>query len=211
MGSSFSNYFIPADAVEVPAGQGGNGNGVAVPSAAVSTAAAVPDASQADVLAALQQILQVLQAGLKVSQPVWIEPGPNCISFAPAAYLDISGVGVGTTATLIMFAVPDGFNGVIYDLANTCDSPQFVDGSGELVWAIQIDTNYAQNFNAMTSQRGTVDAPVHLSCPIFVKEGQIISLVVTNVSLAVGPGPVIGGLLGGWFYPASEEPADSWA
>lgn len=210
MGSTFSNYFIPAEAVEVPAGQGGNGNGVAVPSAAVSTAA-VPDASQAAVLAALQQILQVLQAGLKVSQPVWIEPGPNCVSFAPAASLGIGAVGVGTTATIVTFIVPDGFNGVIYDLANTCDSPQFQDGSGQLVWAIQIDTNYAQNFNAMTEQRGTVDAPLHLSCPIFVKEGQIVSLLVTNVSLAIGPGAVFSGALGGWFYPASEEPADSWA
>jgi hypothetical protein len=159
----------------------------------------------------LVELLQQIKKGLKVHQPVWIEPGPNCISFAPAAYLQLSSVAIGSTETILTFLVPDGFNAVIYDLANTCDDPAFVDGSGALLWSIEIDTNYAQNFNAISAQRGTVDAPVHLSCPIFVKEGQIVTFQVQNVSLIASSGPVIGGLLGGWFYPASEEPEDSWA
>jgi hypothetical protein len=175
------------------------------------TGSASGDADLTDAGSVLEAILEQLKSTLKVVLPVWIEPGPNCVSFAPSGYVQLSGLSIGATATIVTFPVPDGFNGVIYDIANTCNASAFTDGSGQLVWAIQIDTNYAQNYNAIQAQRGTVNAPAHLSCPLFLKEGQIVSLVVTNVSLTVSSGPVIGGLLGGWFYPADEEPADTWA
>jgi hypothetical protein len=158
----------------------------------------------------LEGILQQLEAGLRVEQPVWIEPNLRCVSFSPAGYLSLTSLSVGLTAPILTFQVPDGFNGVIYDIANTCNSPSFQDGSGQLVWAIQVDGNYGHNLEAMTAQRGTVEKPTHLSSPLFVREGQVVSLLVTNVSLTVSSGPVIGGLLGGWFYPADEEPLQTW-
>ena len=142
--------------------------------------------------------------------PVWVYPGINCTSFSPAAYIALPAVGV--TATIVTFKVPKGQNGVIYEIANVCQSAQFIDGSGSVTWAIAIDDHFAKNYQPpITCQLGLTTAPRRLSGPIFVKENQQVSLQVTNVSLTVGPGAQAGGLLGGWFYPKDEEPEDAWA
>jgi hypothetical protein len=153
---------------------------------------------------AIQQILRELRDGLRIVQPIYVTPRENCISFSPAASIALPAVGATAPILAATLQVPQGKNGVIWEIANACTSGLFTDGSGQLVWQITIDNYYARNYQNIVSSLGLPSAPRKLSGPIFLKEGQYFNLSVTNVSLPVGPGTKVVGLLGGWFYPKNE-------
>lgn len=130
---------------------------------------------------------------------------PEGVEFRPHGYIPLPAVGV--TAVVVQFTVPKGYNGVINFLANEFVGGGFQQGAGGVTWELYLDFTTlvpAPNFQSILASLGSVNNPAKLN-GIRVKENQLVTLVVKNVSIVVA-GQLIGGLLGGYFYPVALEP-----
>jgi len=121
-------------------------------------------------------------------------------------------------ANVVQFTVPKGMNGFINRLANVVNGPGYQDFAGTTSWTLYTDLTsgtVAPNFatyvsatggisSTLTASLGTIQNPAKLN-GIRIRENQVVTLQFTNVSLVVA-GQIIGGLLGGYFYPVSLEP-----
>lgn len=108
------------------------------------------------------------------------------------------------TAVIIDFTVDEGFNGVIDRIANIFIGNGFADFSGGLFWQILIDGVPVPYYDQIPGSLGSTALPSKIS-GIPIKAGQRVQLVVLNASVVAG-GASSAGRLGGWFYPADEEP-----
>jgi hypothetical protein len=117
----------------------------------------------------------------------------------------------GATAIVVQFAVPKGYNGMINRLGNVFIGAGFQEGAGLVTWQLYLDFIpgvFAPNFQKILASLGTVENPAIMN-GIRIKENQLVTLQVSNAVLGVVPaGQKIGGLLGGYFYPVSLEPAN---
>ena len=127
--------------------------------------------------------------------------------FRPAAYVAIP--AQGAQAVVVQFKVPQGYNGMINALANVFVGGGFQEGQGLIFWTLYLDYTtkvVAPNFNQILASLGAVSNPAKLN-GIRVKENQLVTLAVNNTNPGVLPaGQLIGGLLGGFFYPVALEP-----
>lgn len=138
--------------------------------------------------------------------PVWLYMPADGVSFDYASYVNLP--AIGATADIISFTVPDGFNGVIQRIANTYVGAGFVEGSGSVIWQILANGGVVRNYDNMVASLGSVSNPSQIS-GILIKEGQLIELAVSNISVIVA-GQLVGGRLGGFFYSTALEPQDVW-
>ena len=152
-----------------------------------------------------------INAGLQESRilrlPVTNYIPPSGVEFHKGTYVTIPAVGV--TENVVQVIVPKGYNGIVNRFANEYVGGGFVQGSGGITWELFLDIVNgvpAPNFELITASYGVVAAPTILN-GIRVKENQRVTLVVTNVAV-VPAGQLIGGLLGGYFYPIDLEPAE---
>jgi hypothetical protein len=128
-------------------------------------------------------------------------------AFRPHAYVAIP--AIGAQAVVVQFKVPQGYNGMIDALANVFVGGGFQEGQGAIFWTLYADYQggngpVVPNFNNIVASLGSVNNAAKLP-GIRVKENQLVTLAVNNVTI-VAAGQLIGGLLGGWFYPIALEP-----
>jgi len=129
---------------------------------------------------------------------------PEGEEFTPAAYVTIP--AIGSTATVVQFSVPEGRNGILNRFANVFVGGGFTEGQGGIVWQLFQDFTpgvMVPNFDNIVASLGTVNNPKILN-GIRIKENQLVTLVVKNVSIVVS-GQLIGGLIGGYTYPIDLE------
>lgn len=118
----------------------------------------------------------------------------------------------GASAIVVQFKVPQGRNGLITQIANVFVGGGFQEGQGLITWQLFLDGSVvpplvAPYFNNIVASLGAVSNPAQLAGGIAIKENQLVQLVVANASPGVVPaGQLIGGLLGGYFYPKQLEP-----
>jgi hypothetical protein len=136
---------------------------------------------------------------------------PEGEEFRPHAYVGLP--AIGTSAVVVQFIVPAGKNGIINRLANVYVGGGFQEGQGGVIWKLFSDFNVGNtgsggivipNFDNIVASLGSVSNPAVLN-GLRVKESNVVTLQVTNVSVVVA-GQLIGGLLGGYFYPTDLEP-----
>jgi hypothetical protein len=136
---------------------------------------------------------------------------PEGVPFRPANYVAIP--AQGASAVVVKLLVPQGRNGIINQIANVFVGGGFQEGQGLITWQLWLDGNpnpplVAPYFNNIVASLGSVANPAQLAGGIAVKENQLVELVVFNANPGVVPaGQLIGGLLGGYFYPKQLEPA----
>jgi hypothetical protein len=123
---------------------------------------------------------------------------------------------IGVTANVLQFTVPKGLNGIINRLANVVNGPGYADFAGTTSWQLFTDLtsgtlapNFGTgvpgaSFGTLVASLGAIANPAILN-GIRIRENQLVTLQFTNVSLVVA-GQIVGGLLGGFFYPVSLEP-----
>ncbi len=118
---------------------------------------------------------------------------------------------VGGNAVVVQFVVPEGRNGMIKRIANVFIGGGFQEGQGLIVWKLFQDFQggagpIVPNFENIVASLGSVSNPSHID-GIRVKESQVVTLQVLNVAPGVVPaGQLIGGRLGGYFYPKDLDP-----
>jgi hypothetical protein len=125
---------------------------------------------------------------------------PEGEPFEFASYVALP--AIGANARVVSFLVPPGRNGMIKRLANVFVGGGFQEGQGGVVWKIFLDFTQAivaPNFENIVASLGSVSAPSVVD-GIRVREGQLVVLQVNNISIGVA-GQLIGGRLGGYFYP----------
>lgn len=124
--------------------------------------------------------------------------------FEFASYVAIP--AIGATANVVQFQVPAGRNGMIKRIANVFVGGGFQEGQGNIFWQILLDATTGQvapNFDRIVASLGSVAAPSVVD-GIRIREGQLVTLLVNNVAVVVA-GQLIGGRLGGYFYPKEFE------
>lgn len=130
---------------------------------------------------------------------------PEGIEWSPTGYVALP--AIGASATVVQRQIPRGQNAIMNFIANEFIGAGFQQGQGAVTWTLYLDFEQlipAPNFNTILSSLGSVNAPRRLN-GIRVKENQLLTLQVTNVSIVVA-GQLIGGLLGGYDYPVDLEP-----
>jgi len=129
---------------------------------------------------------------------------PEGEEFTPAAYVALP--AIGASAVIVQFLVPEGRNGIVNRFANVFVGGGFTEGSGGVVWQLFQDFTVGAvvpNFDNIVSSLGSVNNAKVLN-GIRIKENQLVTLVVKNVSIVVS-GQLVGGLLGGFTYPIDLE------
>ena len=134
----------------------------------------------------------------------FIEEPPDGIPFDELGWTSlVTGDPVPNTYTVLQFVVPTGNNGVIKWKGNVYLGPEFVEGTGKVVWQIWADGQPITNYENILGSLGSTSAPVE-TAPLRIYESQTISLVLINTGIAPA-GQGLGGRLSGWYYPTAYD------
>lgn len=102
------------------------------------------------------------------------------------------------------FRCPVGYDGIIYGVTNLYLGAGFVQGSGDLIWRVQVGEGWARNMGEMLYSLGAVGQPFPLADQIQVRSSQRVRMFVQTVNasglIQVGVARMVMGLQG-WWYP----------
>lgn len=144
----------------------------------------------------------------------WLVMPPDGESFHLAGGIGIPAIAA-TFTPVVTIKCPVGRNGVLNRIANTFIGGGFNDFSGNIIWQIQRNPQSGiagaaaaeRNYQSIQASLGNTNNPAFIA-PIRIYENDVIVLAVQNVSIVVA-GQLIGGLLGGWFYPRALDDAEN--
>jgi hypothetical protein len=151
--------------------------------------------------------------------PQIIIPRLPVTNFMPAGGEDFEAHGyvllpaIGASAVVVAVPIPEGRMAMVKRIANVFVGGGFQEGQGGVVWQILLDGTNPNNpvvapfFDNIVASLGAVNNPSAID-GIRVREGNLLQLIVKNVSVAVA-GQFIGGRLGGYFYPIELDPTDA--
>ncbi len=109
-------------------------------------------------------------------------------------------------ALVMTFKVPLGYAGVIRSLVTMYTGTGFIQGSGDIIWRLQIARRWAKDYGNLQVQLGSTREP--FPTDIYLVSGQIVSWYV-NVVNASGQIQVgnsrIACFVNGWVYPMMER------
>lgn len=156
----------------------------------------------------LQQKTQQLARSLRLISAPWVIEPPDAESFHVPGGVGIPAISPTAFTTVVSITVPPGRNGVLNKIANVYIGGGFTDFSGVVVWRIVRNPGTTivaaeRNYENITASLGSASNPGRIA-GIRVFENDIVALQVRNDSVAVA-GQLIGGLLGGWFYPRTWD------
>lgn len=156
----------------------------------------------------VQEVMQQVQRAVRLISAPWLIEPPDAESFHLAAGIAIPAVSATVFSTVVTITCPPGRNGVLNRLANEFVGSGFVDFSGAIVYQLVRNpgsgiTTAERNYENITASLGLVQNPAKIS-GIRIFENDVIALVVRNNSIVPG-GELIGGLLGGYFYPRTWD------
>lgn len=128
--------------------------------------------------------------------------------FEAHAYVPLP--AIGASAVVVSVVIPEGRMAMLKRIANVFVGGGFQEGQGGVVWQILLDGTSPNNpvvapfFDNIVASLGSVSAPSQID-GIRCRESTTLQLIVTNVSIVVA-GQLIGGRLGGYFYPIELDP-----
>jgi len=160
-----------------------------------------------DALNSLQDVMQQVQRSTRLISAPWLIEPPDSESFHIASGITIPGID-GVFHTVVTVTCPPGRNGVLNRIANEFIGGGFTDFSGDLVWQIvrnpgSFISTAERNYENITASLGAVVKPTRIS-GIRIFENDVVALIVRNDAVTTS-GQIIGGLLGGYFYPRTWD------
>jgi hypothetical protein len=139
--------------------------------------------------------------------PVFIYPPAQSEPIDEAGYVLLP--AIAAEATVVTFLVPRGRNGVIKKIANNFVGGGWVEGTGDVIWRIEINGVSYQGYQAIVNSLGNPSSPTELPGFIHIVEGQTVSIIVANVAVIVA-GQLSGGRFMGYHYPREMEDPEIW-
>jgi len=141
-------------------------------------------------------------------RPVTVDPPAAAEPFVWNNAIEMP--AVGASEAIISFVVPPNRSGVIWRVGNATGLgggiAQWVNGSGDLIWQVLRNGSPFKNMNDIRAAIGLVEQMGGLlSAPLRLRANDTITLVVFNIAVPAA-GQNLVGLLGGWYYPASQDP-----
>lgn len=178
-----------------------------------------PDASTdptIDAINTLQDTMQQVARATRLVAAPWLIMPPDGESFHLSAGIAMPAVD-GNYHGVLTVVVPPGRNGVLNKLANVVVGGAWNDFSGDAIWRLlrnpgaQVSAGVwtpsnaiaERNYQNIQASLGLVAAPAPID-PIRVFENDVLVLAMQNVALP-SPGPEVGALLGGFFYPRTWD------
>ncbi|MEE9235112.1 MAG: hypothetical protein V3U28_06725 [Candidatus Acidoferrales bacterium] len=142
----------------------------------------------------------------------WIDKPAGGIDFRAQNIAQVNiPAATGTEVTVLTFPVPPGMNGIIKLVGNQAVTGGWVEGTGALVWRIELDGMAVRNFQNIIASLGSVSNPGDFGQGgIRIFENQVVAIILRNVSLITGGSDPVLALLGGWFYPIEQEGESTW-
>lgn len=117
---------------------------------------------------------------------------------------------IASDTVVVSFTVPHGKNGAITTISNQFVGGGWTEGTGDLVWRVDVNGVAVQGFNSLISSIGSMSNPADLRFnAIRVRENDFVRLVVNNVAVVVANQYLLG-QLGGFFYPLTQEPTSTY-
>lgn len=124
------------------------------------------------------------------------------IFYQPLTAFETAGVFNGTDTVIGSWQIPKGYDGAITHFLCFFTGNNFDDGSGNIVWRLQVGQRYAKNLGNVTYTFGGLDTALLVpGQSIHCISGQTINLIgnIPATSTVAG-GLVFAGTLG-WTYP----------
>ena len=127
----------------------------------------------------------------------------NAVPFARPAAIVTPFTAAGDVVVL-QFRVPVGYDGIIMQGYNLYQGSGFVQGSGDILWRIRLNSYYVKDWGSMPFSFGSVRDPFPFADAIFLLSNQLVTMLVnvpnTSGSIQVGASRILGALMG-YFLP----------
>ena len=141
--------------------------------------------------------------------PVWLYPPSQWENVDQFAYAPLP--AIGADVTIISFKVPTGRNGVIQKVGNNFVGAGWVEGSGDIIWRILVDSATPPGANSYANILGSLGSP---SNPVGISgfrvfENQLLTFIAHNNAVIVA-GQQVGARLIGYLYPREYEDQNIW-
>lgn len=156
----------------------------------------------------LKSCCRIPELGAPVwSIPPWLERPSNGLDFQNLYFQPLSafisgGAFTGLDVQLGTFRVPLGWNGVIKKVVFGFTGDGHQEGSGDIVWRLQVGERYARNFGNVLNSYGSLETALLIQDQhIDIISGQNITLI-GNVpaTSTISSGEIFAGVFG-WFWP----------
>lgn len=135
---------------------------------------------------------------INAPQP-WVDEPPGAIPFDEQGALSLTTPTPGVDQVVLTMVVPQGYDGCIKYISNAVTDPNFIDGSGELIWKILINGRPVRNFGNITVRKGTM-AQGRVISPIRIFPGDVVTYTVQFAAGTLTGQTVCS--LTGYFYPS---------
>ena len=140
-------------------------------------------------------------ANAKHSKPPYLVMPVDGRQYQEIDSIPLPAAGSGNTL-VASFKVPTGYDGVITSITNFWTGTTFVEGSGDLIWRLNIGRVWARNLGSISTTLGSLSSP----CPLFrggirVYSQQEIGYYIDHaLTSSLTGGRIVCGVFG-WFYP----------
>jgi hypothetical protein len=100
--------------------------------------------------------------------------------------------------------IEPGYNAIIRAYGNNFVGGGWAEGTGDITWAILIDSAAVPGYDLILGSLGQVSNPTYHPCGFRVMEGQTVVFQVTNNAVVVA-GQLTGARLIGYYYPKEYD------
>jgi hypothetical protein len=106
--------------------------------------------------------------------------------------------------TVVSLRVPYGYDGLLTGIWWLYSGINFVQGSGDIIWRVQVNQRYVKDLSNVLFQLGNPKTPIPLTEGVILFSGQTVRIVVNVPNLSgqiqVGASTISAGLLG-FYWP----------
>jgi len=148
----------------------------------------------------------------------WVMMPPGGISFFAIGSAPAPAYGIANQVQLCSYTVQDGWEGVLLDVMDVYldgGAASFVQGSGDIVWTIDIDwplgnqlgtSRYLPNYSSLLTQLGSFEnGPWPVRGGWRMKSGETYRYkVYTVANVVTGAAAFVHGALLGWVWPLAR-------
>jgi hypothetical protein len=146
--------------------------------------------------------LMAVCPGTKYQDPPWVKMPPQAKRFSYIEGLPLPGTS-GVDVLILSYRVPLGYDGVINFIVQNYTGQGFQEGSGDLVWRLQLNERYVKNLGNTNTQIGTLtQGPQSPNAQVIVQSNQLVQYFVNlgpNALANLNGGRVIVSTWGYWW------------